>query len=206
MGDVFVRAADDKGYHIVGFWENGFRHVTNNTRPVAKPADLQGIKLRTPKGEWRLKMFQSYGANPTPMAFSEVFTALKTGVIDGQENPLTQIYAGKFQEVQKYLSMTGHVYSPVYLATSTRSWNGWDAGLKAVLADCAKKASDFAYDASAKLDRDLVTKFEQAGMKVNEPDKDAFIAASKPIYQQFGTQVEGGQKLVEQIQALAAGS
>ena len=93
-------------------------------RPINKPADLQGIKLRTPKGEWRVKMFQSYGANPTPMAFSEVFTALKTGVIDGQENPLAQIYSGKFQEVQKYLSMTGHVYSPAYLVTSTRAVEG----------------------------------------------------------------------------------
>ena len=206
MGEVFVKAADARGYHIAGFWENGFRNVTNNTRPVVKPEDLRGIKLRTPKGEWRVKMFQSYGANPTPMAFSEVFTALKTGVIDGQENPLTQIYAGKFQEVQKYLSMTGHVYSPVYLATSARTWKGWDAGLRSVIEDCAGKASDFAYDASAKMDKDLLAKFEQAGMTVNEADKDAFIAASKPIYEQFGSQVEGGQTLIEQIQALAAGS
>jgi tripartite ATP-independent transporter DctP family solute receptor len=93
-------AVKKKGYRILGVWENGFRHITNNVRPIVKPEDLQGIKLRTPKGEWRVKMFQAYGANPTPMAFSEVFTALKTGVIDGQENPFAQIYSAKFQEVQ----------------------------------------------------------------------------------------------------------
>ena len=206
MSDVFTKAAEGKGYHIIGFWENGFRNITNNVRPVTVPADLAGIKLRTPKGEWRVKMFQSYGANPTPMAFSEVFTALKTGVIDGQENPLTQIYAGRFQEVQKYISMTGHVYSPVYLTTSSRNWNSWSPELRTALTTCAKSASDFAYDASAKMDQDLLSKIEQAGVKANEPNKAAFIAASKPIYAEFGKEVKGGQKLVEDIQALAAGS
>ncbi|HEY9056304.1 MAG TPA: TRAP transporter substrate-binding protein [Aurantimonas sp.] len=204
MGGTFVDAASGKGYQIIGFWENGFRNVTNNVRPVTVPADLDGIKLRTPKGEWRVKMFQSYGANPTPMAFSEVFTALKTGVIDGQENPLAQIYSGKFQEVQKYLSMTGHVYSPAYLASSAKQWEGWDDELKTVIQDCAVKASDFAYDESARLDGELVDKIKEAGVEVNEADKDAFIEASKPIYEEFGQQVEGGQKLIEDIQSLAS--
>jgi len=96
------------GYQFIGVWENGFRHITNNVRPINVPDDLKGIKLRTPKSKWRLKMFQSYGANPTPMAFSEVFTALKTGTMDGQENPYAQIASAKFQEVQKYLSITSH--------------------------------------------------------------------------------------------------
>ncbi|WP_040325896.1 TRAP transporter substrate-binding protein [Aurantimonas manganoxydans] len=206
MRDIFVDAAGERGYRILGFWENGFRNVTNNVRPVKVPADLEGIKLRTPKGEWRVKMFQSYGANPTPMAFSEVFTALKTGVIDGQENPLAQIYSGKFQEVQKYLSMTGHVYSPAYLATSSRNWDSWSDEIKTAVQDCATKASDFAYEQSAKMDADLIGEIEKAGVEVNEADKDAFIAASKPIYEEFGQQVEGGQKLVEDIQALASGN
>jgi tripartite ATP-independent transporter DctP family solute receptor len=206
MRDTFVSAASAKGYQILGFWENGFRNITNNVRPINVPADLEGIKLRTPKGEWRVKMFQSYGANPTPMSFSEVFTALKTGVIDGQENPLAQIYSGKFQEVQKYLSMTGHVYSPAFLATSSRNWDSWDDEVKTAVQDCATKASDFAYETSAQMDQDLVSKIEAAGTVMNEADKQAFIDASKPIYEEFGTQVEGGQKLIDDIQALASGS
>lgn len=206
MRDTFVGAAEERGYRILGFWENGFRHITNNTRPINTPEDLEGIKLRTPKGEWRVKMFQSYGANPTPMAFSEVFTALQTGVIDGQENPLAQIYSGRFQEVQDYLSMTGHVYSPAFLATSMRNWDSWDEELKTAVQDCATKSSDFAYETSAQMDQDLVGQIEEAGTKVNEADKQAFIDASKPIYEEFGSQVEGGQKLIEDIQALASGS
>ena len=121
IGDsVLNAAAESKGYKILGYFENGFRHITNNTRPINVPEDLEGIKLRTPKGEWRVKMFQLYGANPTPMAFSEVFTALKTDVIDGQENPYAQIWSAKFQEVQKYLSITGHVYTPAYVLVSAK--------------------------------------------------------------------------------------
>ncbi|MGR3630705.1 MAG: TRAP transporter substrate-binding protein, partial [Limimaricola soesokkakensis] len=100
MMGTFEQAANDKGYTIVGLAENGFRHITNNLRPINVPADLDGVKLRTPNGSWRVKMFQQYGANPTPMSFSDVFTALQTGVIDGQENPYAQIASAKFQEVQ----------------------------------------------------------------------------------------------------------
>jgi tripartite ATP-independent transporter DctP family solute receptor len=108
LGDTFQKAAQAKGYRIIGYFENGFRHITNNTRAINVPADLAGVKLRTPKGAWRVKMFKLYGANPTPMAFSEVFTALQTSVIDGQENPYAQIASAKFQEVQKFLSITGN--------------------------------------------------------------------------------------------------
>ena len=118
---TMVPQAEKVGYHIIGIWENGFRQITNNKRPIVKPEDLQGIKLRVPKGVWRVKMFKAYGANPTPLGFSEVFVALQTGAMDGQENPLAQIVSGHFQEVQKYLSMTGHVYTPTYVVAGA-SW------------------------------------------------------------------------------------
>ena len=98
------------------------RHVTNSKRPIKVPGDLAGIKLRVPEGKWRVKMFQAYGANPSPMKFSELFTALQTGVMDGEENPFTQIYSAKLQEVQKYLSLTGHVYTPAYLTVGKTKW------------------------------------------------------------------------------------
>ena len=111
--------AEKKGLKVLAVWENGYRHITNSKRPIKVPADLQGIKLRVPEGKWRVKMFQAYGANPSPMKFSELFTALQTGVMDGQENPFTQIYSAKLQEVQKYLSLSGHVYTPAYLTVGT---------------------------------------------------------------------------------------
>jgi tripartite ATP-independent transporter DctP family solute receptor len=206
MGDTFQKAAEDNGFHIVGWVENGFRNITNNTRPINKPEDLQGIKLRTPKGTWRVKMFQAYGANPTPMAFSEVFTALQTGVIDGQENPMAQIWSAKFQEVQKYLSMTGHVYTPGYLLTSKAQFDGWPDEVKAVLDQCGASTQDFAYKTAAALDEDLVGKVAEAGTEVNEADKQAFIEASGAIYDEFGSTVDGGPELIKSIQSLATGS
>lgn len=83
--------AERKGLKVLAVWENGYRHITNNRRPIVKPADLNGIKLRTPRGKWRVKMFEAYGASPSPLPFSEVFTALQTGVMDGQENPFANI-------------------------------------------------------------------------------------------------------------------
>ena len=112
-------AAEKKGLKVLAVWENGIRHITNSKRPIKVPADLKGIKLRVPEGVWRVKMFQAYGANPSPMKFSELFTALQTGVMDGEENPFTQIYSAKLQEVQKYLSLSGHVYTPAYLTVGT---------------------------------------------------------------------------------------
>ena len=132
-------AAEDKGYKILAVWENGFRHITNNDGPIDKPEDLKGLKLRTPKGAWRVKMFKSYGANPTPMSFSEVFTALQTGVIDGQENPFAQIYSAKFQEVQDYLSLTGHVYTPAYVVVGKEKWESLPEDVRQILEETAKE-------------------------------------------------------------------
>ena len=196
-------AAKKKGYRIIGVWENGFRNITNNVRPINKPEDLKGIKLRTPKGEWRVKMFKLYGANPSPMSFSEVFTALKTGVMDGQENPLAQIYSAKFQEVQKYLSMTGHVYTPAYALVSEAQFAKLPEDVQTVLTDCAKENSDWVYKKAAELDDELLGKMKQSDIKVNDADKQAFIDASKPIYDEFAKSVEGGADLIEAVQKLA---
>ena len=200
---VFNAAAEDNGYKILSFYENGFRHITNNTRPVNVPSDLEGIKLRTPKGEWRVKMFQLYGANPTPMAFSEVFTALKTSVIDGQENPYAQIWSAKFQEVQKYLSITGHVYTPAYVLVSAKNFAKLPEDVQADLIAAAEESQDAVYEMAAKLETDLLGNLESAGIKINEADKAAFIEASKPIYDEFSTSVKGGADLISQVQALA---
>ncbi len=118
MTDLAANAAE-QGLKIVSTWENGFRHITNNNHPIVTPSDMEGMRIRTPQSEWRTSMFSAWGANPTPMAFSEVFVGLQTGVIDGQENPLTNIYGARFQEVQNYLSLSSHVYSPIWLTAGT---------------------------------------------------------------------------------------
>jgi tripartite ATP-independent transporter DctP family solute receptor len=195
-------AAEKKGLKILAVWENGYRHITNNRRPIKTPADLQGIKLRVPEGKWRVKMFQEYGANPSPMKFSELFTALQTGVMDGQENPLTQIYSAKLQEVQKYLSLSGHVYTPAYLVAGSRKYSQLPADVRKVLEDTAKETQAFVYETAQKDDDDLLAKLKQAGMQVNEVDKEAFIAASKKIYEDFGKEVAGAKPLIDKAVAL----
>ena len=197
--------AEAKGYKILAVWENGFRNVTTNTKPIVKPADLAGMKLRVPQGKWRVKMFQAYGANPSPMAFSEVFVALQTGVMDGQENPLTQIYSAKFQEVQKFLSMTGHVYTPAYLVSGKNKFASLPADVQAILTQAARDTQAYVYTQAAKLDAELLDKIKAAGVKVNEADKDAFIAASKDVYENFGKEVPEGGKLVKQAIELGKG-
>jgi tripartite ATP-independent transporter DctP family solute receptor len=194
-------AVEKQGYKVIAVWENGFRNITNNKKPINAPDDLQGIKLRTPKGAWRVKMFKSYGANPTPMALSEVFVALQTGVIDGQENPLAQIYSQKFQEVQKYLSLTGHVYTPAYVTVSAKKWAKLPEDLRAKIEAIALGMQEFVYMSAAKLDDELLKKME-ASVKINEADKNAFIAASGPIYEEFGKTVAGGAELVKAAQEL----
>jgi len=193
---------EKKGLRVIAVWENGFRQITNNKRPIKVPADLAGIKLRVPGGKWRVKMFQAYGANPSPMKFSELFTALQTGVMDGEENPFTQIYSAKLQEVQKYLSLSGHVYTPAYLTVGTTHWNTLPADVRKALEDTAKETQAYVYQIAAKDDEELLGKLKQAGMQVNEVDKEAFIAASKPIYEEFGKEVPGAKELIERAVAL----
>ena len=195
-------AIEKKGLKVLAVWENGVRHITNNKRPIKLPADLQGIKLRVPEGKWRVKMFQAYGANPSPMKFSELFTALQTGVMDGEENPLTQIYSAKLQEVQKYLSLSGHVYTPAYLTVGTKHWETLPADIRKTLEDTAKETQAFVYQAAAHDEEDLLGKLKQAGMQVNEVDKDAFVAASKPIYEEFSKEVSGAKAAIDKANAL----
>jgi TRAP-type transport system periplasmic protein len=195
-------AAEAKGLKIIAVWENGYRHITNSKRPINTPKDLQGIKLRVPEGKWRVKMFQTYGANPSPMKFSEVFTALQTGVMDGQENPFTQIYSAKFQEVQKFLSLTGHVYTPAYATVGVKKWNSLPADVRKTLESVAKDTQSFVYQAAAKAEDDLLQKLKSGGMQVNTPDKNAFIAASKPVYEEFAKEVKGAKEVIDRAIAL----
>lgn len=192
-----------QGIRVLGVWENGFRHITNNVRPINKPEDLKGIKLRVPSGVWRVKMFKAYGANPSPMAFAEVYSALQSGVMDAQENPLAQIWSGKFHEVQKYLSMTGHVYSPAYVVVSESFWQKLPADQRQVIEKITVEMGDVARQVGERLDRELIEKMTAGGkIKVNEVDKEAFIKASDAVYQEFSREVAGGGELIKLIQSL----
>lgn len=194
--------AEKKGLKILALWENGFRHITNNKRPIDVPGDLAGIKLRTPKSVWRVKMFKAYGANPTPLSFSEVFVALQTGTFDGQENPFAQIASAKFQEVQKYLSLTGHVYTPAYITADTKNFAKLPHDVQDILIDTAKDTQAFVYKTAADLEVKLLAELKAGGMIVNTANKAAFIKASDKIYKEFADTVKGGGALVDKALSL----
>jgi tripartite ATP-independent transporter DctP family solute receptor len=188
---------EKKGLKVLALWENGYRHLTNNKRPIVVPDDLKGIKLRVPEGKWRIKMFQAYGASPSPMKFSELFTALQTGVMDGQENPFTQIYSSKLHEVQKHLSLSGHVYSPAFITVGARKFASQPEDIRRALEEAARETQVFVYETAVRAESELLAKIRQSGIQVNEVNKDAFIAASRGIYEEFGKEVAGAKALID---------
>jgi len=195
-------AVEKKGLKVLSVWENGYRHLTNNRRPITVPDDLKGIKLRVPEGKWRIKMFQNYGASPSPMKFSELFTALQTGVMDGQENPFTQIYSSKLHEVQKFLSLSGHVYSPAFLTAGLKRFSAQPEPIRTAIETAARETQAFVYETAARAEKDLLDKIRASGIQVNEVNKDAFIAASRSTYEEFGKEVAGAKALIDKAVAL----
>ncbi|WP_457809078.1 TRAP transporter substrate-binding protein [Kushneria sp. EE4] len=186
-----------RGLVPISTWENGFRQITNNRRAINTPTDLKGLKIRVPPSEWRSMMFTQWGANPTPMAFSEVFVGLQTGVIDGQENPLTNIYGARLHEVQNYLSMSNHVYSPFWLMTGLDWWDRQSREVREAIHEEAQAAQQWAFKRGQEIDDELLERFEAEGININEVDRDAFIEASQPVYERFAERVDGGETLIE---------
>ncbi|WP_110654327.1 TRAP transporter substrate-binding protein [Salinicola halimionae] len=182
VGNELKRLAQEQGLVLLALWDNGIRHVSNNVRPIEKPADLQGLKIRTPPSEIAVDIFDALGATPTPMNFSELYIALQQGVVDGQENPLMNIYSSKLYEVQKYISLTGHMYESMPLLMSKVVWDSLTPEDQKVIQDAAIEAGKFERQASLEADNDLRVKMEKAGVKFNEVDQAPFIEATRSVY------------------------
>ena len=188
VGGDIKAAALKKGIVMTAIGELGFRQISNNVRPIVKPADLNGVKLRTPDNPFRIAIFKQFGANPTPMSFPEVYVSLRQGVIDGQENPLSSINSGKFYEVQKYISMTNHVFTPTVLMFSKKHWDQWPADVQKGIMEASQAAMDFSHELSEENDAELRGVMEKYS-KFNEIDADAFREASKPLYAEIEAKV-----------------
>lgn len=163
-------------------WEWGFRNLTNNKKPIMTPADLQGLKIRTP-GEIQLQStMEAAGAVVTKINFSELQMALKQGVVDGQENPLSVINSNKIYEVQKYLSLTYHVYNSMMCVASKTTWGKLKPEQQKILREEAQKAGKWFRDQQQKEESELVAELEKRGMQVSKPDREAFKAKMQPAY------------------------
>lgn len=189
IGQEMLKKFDAKGIKALAWGENGFRHMTNSKRSVDEPADLKGLKMRTMENPVHVQAYKGFGILPTPMAFSEVFTALQQGTVDGQENPLSVITSAKFEQVQKHLSLTGHVYSPGVLLMNKGSFDKLSAADKQAFMEAAKeavKANRARVDADEKI---AVESLRSKGMQVvDKIDKEKFQATLAPIYKDFEKQ------------------
>lgn len=168
VGQKVMDKLQEKGLVGLVYWENGFRNLTNNKRAVTKLEDMDGIKLRVMQNNVFIDSFKTLGANAVPLPFSELFTALETKTVDGQENPYNTILSSKFYEVQKYLTVTNHVYSPWIVLVSKKYWDGLSKDEQKVLLDAAKKSRDFERkDTRAEADKALAD-LKGKGMQINE--------------------------------------
>jgi len=193
----------NKGIRLVGFYENGFRNITNSKRAINSPADVKGLKIRTPENLAQLETFKALGAVATPMAYSELYNALAQGVVDGQENPLQNIWTGKMYEVQKHLAMTGHIYNSAYILANNKFWTGLPADLRKIADESIREASLFQMDLVANLDKKLIEDLKAKGMQVTTPDQEAFRKATAPAYDAFYAKFgDRARKIIETIRGL----
>lgn len=188
VGAKLDEAANAKGLVVLALWDNGIRHTSNNKHPITKPEDLEGIKLRTPPDAMTLDIFKALGANPGPLAFSELYIALQQGVFDGQENPLMNVYSSKLHEVQKYISLTGHKYETTPLLASKMIWAGLSKADQQAIKEAAVEAGKFNRELSLAADADLRKKIADAGVQINEIEKAPFVAKTKPVYDKWSAQ------------------
>jgi len=168
IGQKVMDKLQEKGLVGLVYWENGFRNLTNSQRPVAKLEDLNGIKLRVMQNNVYLDSFKTLGANAVPLPFSELFSALETKTVDGQENPFNTILSSKFYEVQKYLSVTNHVYSPWIVLVSKKWWDGLSKDEQKVLMDAAQVSRDFERKDTREEAGKALADLKAKGMQINE--------------------------------------
>ncbi len=199
IGRELLDAFSAKGIKGLAFWENGFRQITNSVRPIEKPEDLKGIRIRTMENKVHLSAFRAFGASPTPMAWSEVYTALQQKTIDAQENPIAIIYFQKIHEVQKYLSLTGHFYSPTPLLMGLKAFNRLPVDLQKIMLDTATECATYERNLLRDNEAKQLTEIQAKGMQVTVPNKKPFQDAAASVYREFESQF--GQEVISRILA-----
>jgi TRAP-type transport system periplasmic protein len=205
VGKKLFDKLPDRGLIGLGYFELGFRNVTNSKRPIARWEDFSGIKLRVIQSPLFIDLFNTLGANSVAMPFPEVYTALEQRVIDGQENPVTVIFDTKFQEVQKYLSLTRHIYNAQSVLLSKRTWDKLSAEERTIIQDALNEAKAYQRQVSREKNTQMLDDLKKAGMQVNEvaPQEIARIREKiKPVVDKYTKEV--GQALVDEVNAEVA--
>lgn len=202
FGQKLMAKLEDKGLHGLGYWDLGFRNLTNSKRPITKADDIAGLKIRVIQSPIYIDMFAALGANATPLPFPELYSALEQKAVDGQENPNTTILSSKFAEVQKHITQTRHIYNPQALLVSKKTWDGMSAEEKKILAEASAEATLFQRQASRGAADSALDALKTAGMTVSElpPDEMAKLRAKvKPVIDKYSASV--GEATVQELMA-----
>lgn len=205
VGQEVLATLDANNLKGMAMWGAGFRHMTNNIRPITAPDDLKGIKMRTLQAPTILSTYRAYGANPTAMAFTEVYNGLQQGVVEGQENPLANIYSMKFYEVQKYMTLTAHAYHTYAAIMHKPTWESLPEDLQKVVLDALivgrDAARQFTLEDDARILDEIKDQIEI--IELTPEGREAFIKASQPIYDEFRPKVT--PELLDKAVAAAKG-
>jgi tripartite ATP-independent transporter DctP family solute receptor len=200
IGQRFLDSLAKIGIKGLAFGERGFRNVSNSKRPINKPEDLNGIKIRVMQSPIYIATFKALGANPIPMGWGEVYTALQQGTIDAQENPPWVIWAFKIYEVQKYYSLTGHAYSGNVIMMNNDLFRKFDAKTQKILVESARESSSYERKVNNDGEADVLKKLREKGMQVNDVDRTLFQKASKSIYEEEYKKHPEWRKIIADIQ------
>jgi len=198
IGTEILDTLKDQGIIGLDYWENGFRNVTNSSHPIVHPQDMKGLKIRTMENKIHMASFETIGADPTPMAFGELFTALQQKTVDAQENPIPIIWTSKFYEVQKYMSLTGHFYAAAPLLVSKTVWDKLTPEYQKAIQDSAVEARDYERSLIQQGDEELQAKLKAQGMQITEVNKAEWLKAMQPVYKQFESEI--GADVIAKVQ------
>jgi TRAP-type transport system periplasmic protein len=201
VGEEVGKKLSEHNLTFLAYWEDGFRQITNNVKPITKIEDFNGLKIRVPESEVRLETFKALGASPLPMAWSEVFTALQQGTIDGQENPLSVVSSSSFYDVQKYLTISNHVYSPATLFINSSKWESLTTEQQDIILEAAEEGRDLNRKMNQEMDDKLIKEMEDKGMEVTViEDVKPFQEATKEVWEKVAKDIgESSQELLDEI-------
>ncbi|ORC35693.1 hypothetical protein B4O97_08605 [Marispirochaeta aestuarii] len=200
LAKEIYKGAEDQGLKVISTWENGFRNITNNVRPVSTPSDMDGIKIRVMENQMYIDMFNALGANPVPIARSELFTALQQGTVDAQENPMGQIYSSRFYEVQDYVTLSRHTYSPEVVVFSLKNWNKIPSEYQSIILKAAEEARDYCRKMKIEKDDEFIEGVKKEGMQVTEltPEQvSMFQDKMKPVWTKYYKVI--GEDLIQKV-------
>lgn len=198
-----AKKLEGKNIKLMAFYENGFRQVTNNRRPINSPADLRGLAMRTPENPAQMETFKQLGSVVTPLPSTELYSALQQGVVDGQENPLQNIVSNKFYEVQKHLAITNHIYNSGYVVMNNSFFNGLPHDFQKIVMDAISASEDWQMSVCAEADEGLLEFLIEEGIQVTYPDIKEFQNAVEPVYDVFIRQYgEEARNLIDRAKSL----